>query len=155
VWRVVVMRDGCAGCGGGLVGLAGAGCGVMLVASAAWHVGPAVTWLPLVRRFLPGLAGRGRGDHVAVTFDDGPGLGSTPAVLAALEAVDVRATFFVLGAALARHRELGRVMCAAGHELAVHGWDHRWLCQGTVGLPFGRTVDLPAGGQFMSLSAVS
>lgn len=113
-------------CGGGLVGLAGAWCGVMLVASAAWHVGPAVTWLPLVRRFLPGLAGRGRVDHVAVTFDDGPGLGSTPAVLAALEAVDVRATFFVPGAALARHRELGRAVYAAGHELAVHGWDHRW-----------------------------
>jgi len=125
------------GCGGGLVGLTGAGCGVMLLAGAAWHVAPAVTWLPLVRRFLPGLAGRSRGHHVAVTFDDGPGLDSTPAVLAALDAVNVRATFFVLGAALARHRELGRVVCAAGHELAVHGWDHRWL----LGRPFPRVRD--------------
>jgi peptidoglycan/xylan/chitin deacetylase (PgdA/CDA1 family) len=33
---------------------------------------------------------------------------------------------------LARHRELGQAVCAAGHELAVHGWDHRWL----LGQPF-------------------
>ncbi|MGH7748242.1 MAG: polysaccharide deacetylase family protein, partial [Candidatus Dormibacteria bacterium] len=92
-----------------------------LLAGAAWHVGPAATWLPPVRRWLPGLAGCGRGDHVAMTFDDGPGLGSTPAMLAMLAALDVRATFFVLGAALARHRDLGRAVCEAGHELAVHG----------------------------------
>lgn len=115
-----------------LAGLVRLGCVGLVVAGAAWHVGPAATWLPPVRRLLPGLAGRGRDNHVAVTFDDGPGMGSTPAVLAALEAVDARATFFVLGAALARHRELGRAICAAGHELAVHGWDHRWL----LGRPF-------------------
>jgi peptidoglycan/xylan/chitin deacetylase (PgdA/CDA1 family) len=110
---------------------------VTLVTGAAWHLGPAATWLPPVRWPLPRLAGWGRSDHVAVTFDDGPGLGSTPAVLAALEAADVRATFFVLGAALARHRELGRAVCAAGHELAVHGWDHRWL----LGRPFPSVRD--------------
>ncbi|MGH3538435.1 MAG: polysaccharide deacetylase family protein [Pseudonocardiaceae bacterium] len=120
-----------AGSGRGLAGLAGVGC-MTLLAGAAWHVGPAATWLPPVRRWLPGLAGCGRGDHVAVTFDDGPGLGSTPAMLAMLAALDVRATFFVLGAALARHRDLGRAVCEAGHELAVHGWDHRWL----LGRPF-------------------
>lgn len=49
-----------------------------------------------------------------------------------MAAVGVRATFFVLGAALARHREVGRAVCDAGHELAVHGWDHRWL----LGQPF-------------------
>ena len=102
------------------------------MSGAAWHVGPAVTWLPSVRRLLPGLAGWGRDDHVAVTFDDGPGVESTPAVLAVLEAAQVRATFFALGAALARHRELGAAIWAAGHELAVHGWDHRWL----LGRPF-------------------
>lgn len=104
----------------------------MLGAGAAWHVGPAATWLPPVRGLLPMLAGKGRADHVALTFDDGPGMGSTPAVLAALEKINVRATFFVLGAVLARHRGLGQAVCAAGHELAVHGWDHRWL----LGQPF-------------------
>lgn len=131
------MKGGCVECGGGLVRLARVGWAVMLVAGAAWHVGPAATWLPPVRQLLPGLAGHGRGDHVAMTFDDGPGPDSTPAVLAALEAVGVRATFFVLGAALARHRELGQVVCAAGHELAVHGWDHRWL----LGRPFPSVRD--------------
>jgi peptidoglycan/xylan/chitin deacetylase (PgdA/CDA1 family) len=48
-------------------------------------------------------------------------------VLAALDDIGVRATFFVLGKALAQHRPLGREICAAGHELAVHGWDHRYL----------------------------
>jgi peptidoglycan-N-acetylglucosamine deacetylase len=110
----------------------GLGCAAILVAGAVWHVGPAATWLPPVRGLLPGLAGSGRADHVAVTFDDGPGSDSTPAVLAALDKLDVRATFFVLGAALNAHRELGRAICAAGHELAVHGWDHRWL----FGQPF-------------------
>ncbi len=114
---------------------------------AAWHVGPAASWLPPVRRWLPGLAGRGRADHIALTFDDGPGVASTPAVLAVLEAVDVRATFFMLGAALARHRELGRAVCAAGHELAVHGWDHRWL----LGRPLpGVRDDLARAGDLVS-----
>ena len=117
--------------------LAGWGCAGVLVAGAAWHLGPAATWLPSVRRLLPGLAGNGRADHVAVTFDDGPGAGSTPAVLAMLDRLNVRATFFVLGAALAAHRELGRAICAAGHELAVHGWDHRWL----PGQPFPAVHD--------------
>ncbi|NMH98398.1 polysaccharide deacetylase family protein [Pseudonocardia acidicola] len=101
---------------------------------AAYHLGPAATWLSTVRRWVPALAGQGRPDHVALTFDDGPGPGSTPAVLSVLEALDVRATFFVLGAELARRPELGRAVCAAGHELAVHGWDHRWL----LGRPFPR-----------------
>jgi Group II intron, maturase-specific domain len=39
-------------------------------------------------------------------------------------------------------------------NMFLRGWG-AYFCQGTVGLPFGRTVDLPAGGQFMSLSAVS
>jgi peptidoglycan/xylan/chitin deacetylase (PgdA/CDA1 family) len=96
-------------------------------AVAAWHVGPAATWLPPVRRLLPRLAGRGGRAHVALTFDDGPAPGSTPAVAATLAELRLRATFFVLGAELARHRELGRELVDAGHELAVHGWDHGYL----------------------------
>lgn len=115
----------------------GLGYAAILVAGAAWHVGPAASWLPLVRRLLPELAGSGRADHVAVTFDDGPGSDSTPAVLAVLDRLNVRATFFVLGAALAAHRELSRAICAAGHELAVHGWDHR----GLFGQPFPTVQD--------------
>jgi peptidoglycan/xylan/chitin deacetylase (PgdA/CDA1 family) len=41
-----------------------------------------------------------------------------------LESLDVRATFFVVGEELARHRWIGRAMASAGHEVAVHGWNH-------------------------------
>lgn len=96
-----------------------------LGAVAAWHIGPAATWLPGARAVLwPGLDGRGDPAHVALTFDDGPDPVSTPRFLHALDALSVRATFFVLGGRLARHPALGRLIAAEGHELAVHGWRH-------------------------------
>lgn len=94
-------------------------------AAAAWHIGPAATWLPPVRRALsPGLDGRGRPDHVALTFDDGPDPAGTPQFLRLLDTYGVRATFFVVGSSLERHPALGRALVAAGHEVAVHGWRH-------------------------------
>jgi peptidoglycan/xylan/chitin deacetylase (PgdA/CDA1 family) len=97
------------------------------VAAAAQAL-PAVTAIPAVRqRFFPGLAGAGAADHVALTFDDGPDPASTPRFLDALAAANVRATFFLLGSMLARSPGLGRELGAAGHEVAVHGWDHRYL----------------------------
>jgi peptidoglycan/xylan/chitin deacetylase (PgdA/CDA1 family) len=97
------------------------------VTATAWHIGPAASWLPGVRVLLPRLAGAGRDDHVALTFDDGPAADSTPQVLAALDELGLRATFFVLGRAAAANRALVAEMAAAGHELAVHGWDHGYL----------------------------
>ncbi|WP_069173865.1 polysaccharide deacetylase family protein [Streptomyces griseus] len=86
---------------------------------------PAGTWLPAVRRTLfPALAGLGRGDHVALTFDDGPDPCSTPLFLDALERAGAYATFFVLGESLVRYPETGREIVGRGHELAVHGWTH-------------------------------
>ncbi len=93
----------------------------------ALHIGYAATWLPEVRRFTPGLAGRGRPDHVALTFDDGPAGASTPLFLEALERAGVRATFFLVGTQLARDPGLGRAIVEAGHEVAVHGYEHRYL----------------------------
>jgi peptidoglycan/xylan/chitin deacetylase (PgdA/CDA1 family) len=61
--------------------------------------------------------------RVALTFDDGPGP-STPAVLEALAAEEVRATFFVLGRQVERHPEMVRLIVAGGHQLASHGFDH-------------------------------
>ena len=70
----------------------------LAVAALAAHGGPAVAWFPGPRRvFLPALAGIGRADHVALTFDDGPDPAATPWFLDTLEALAVRATFFVLG----------------------------------------------------------
>jgi peptidoglycan/xylan/chitin deacetylase (PgdA/CDA1 family) len=84
----------------------------------------------LVRRLRPRLCGVGHSSHVALTFDDGPDPVSTPYFLDALAAADVRATFFVVGERLSRHRWLGRLLASAGHELAVHGWRHTPLVPG-------------------------
>lgn len=59
----------------------------------------------------------------ALTFDDGPGP-STPAILDALRAEGVRATFFVLGRQARRHPEMVRRMRDEGHQIASHGDDH-------------------------------
>jgi peptidoglycan/xylan/chitin deacetylase (PgdA/CDA1 family) len=95
------------------------------VAGVAYGL-PAVATLRRLRtRFAPSLAGVGRPDHVALTFDDGPDPASTPRFLDVLAELEIRSTFFVLGAMLARAPALAAEMSAAGHELAVHGWDHR------------------------------
>ena len=94
---------------------------------AALHIGVAATWLPAVRRLTPRLAGLGRVDHLALTFDDGPAAASTPRFLDALDRAGVRATFFLVGSQLAANPALGREIAAAGHEVAVHGYQHRYL----------------------------
>ncbi|MFG2951654.1 polysaccharide deacetylase family protein [Streptomyces adustus] len=107
-----------------------AGALLPLVTVAAAHIGPAATWLPGLRhRFFPGLAGLGRPDHIALTFDDGPDPASTPCFLEALDDLGVRATFFLLGESAVRYPQLVREMAERGHELAVHGWTHDrpWL----------------------------
>lgn len=96
----------------------------------AAHMAPAGTWLAGPRRaFFPGLAGVGRADHVALTFDDGPDPRSTPRFLDLLDELHTHATFFVIGTALLRHPRLGREITRRGHEVAVHGWTHNrpWL----------------------------
>lgn len=114
-------------------------------AVAAAHLVPSVAAIgPLRRRLLPGLCGIGRADHVALSFDDGPDPASTPAFLDALDAADVRASFFVLGEHLARHHELLRRIADSGHDVGVHGWTHRanLLCTPTAtAAELTRTVD--------------
>jgi peptidoglycan/xylan/chitin deacetylase (PgdA/CDA1 family) len=99
-----------------------------LVAGAALgavHAGPAAAGLPAVRRLAPRLAGRGRPDHVALTFDDGPDPCSTPWFLEALEGLGWKATFFMLGSMVRRAPGLAAEVAAAGHEVALHGDLHR------------------------------
>jgi peptidoglycan/xylan/chitin deacetylase (PgdA/CDA1 family) len=64
---------------------------------------------------------------VAFTYDDGPHPERTPAIAAALEARGARGTFFVLADAAERHPDVVRALHAAGHEVALHGADHRNL----------------------------
>lgn len=116
-----------------------------LTGVALLHAGPAATWLPAVRRGLPGLAGRGAADHVALTFDDGPDPRSTPRFLDELRRLGCGATFFVLGELLERHPDVARRIVADGHELAVHGWRHDYALvtrPGRVMAEVGRTAGL-------------
>ncbi|HEY7255632.1 MAG TPA: polysaccharide deacetylase family protein [Solirubrobacterales bacterium] len=72
----------------------------------------------------PGIERVGDG-AVALTFDDGPDSDGTPAVLDALDAIESKATFFVVGEQLADHPEVARAIGDRGHELALHGMTHR------------------------------
>src|SRR6478672_13345790 len=112
---------------------------------AVAHFGPALTSVsPLRRALLPALAGISRHPHVALTYDDGPDE-STPAFLDLLDRHGVTATFFLLGAHVERHRSVVRELHARGHELAVHGWDHRCTAVKRPGVLLGelrRTVEV-------------
>ena len=104
-----------------------AAAGLALAGLAVTHAGPSITALaPVRRRLFPRLAGLGRADHVALTFDDGPDPASTPAFLDLLAARGLRATFFLLGSMVVRAPELAADIADAGHEIGVHGWDHRY-----------------------------
>jgi peptidoglycan/xylan/chitin deacetylase (PgdA/CDA1 family) len=89
------------------------------------HAVPSVTsWRWLRMRLVPALAGVGRPEHVAMTFDDGPDPASTPAFLDALDRLGWRATFFLLGSMIRRAPSLPAELVAAGHEVGVHGDVH-------------------------------
>jgi peptidoglycan/xylan/chitin deacetylase (PgdA/CDA1 family) len=65
--------------------------------------------------------------HVVLTFDDGPEPGGTDRVLSALADAGAGATFFVLLTRVRRYRSLLDEVLAAGHEIGLHGVDHRAL----------------------------
>lgn len=80
---------------------------------------------PLFGRVVTRTAARGRA--VALTFDDGPNPGATPAILDALAARGVKATFFVLGRHAERWPVLVRRIADEGHAIGNHGYFHRKL----------------------------
>jgi peptidoglycan-N-acetylglucosamine deacetylase len=63
--------------------------------------------------------------RVALTFDDGPDPEGTPGVLEALDAVGLKATFFMVGEQVKDAPMLAREVAARGHEIALHGATHR------------------------------
>jgi peptidoglycan/xylan/chitin deacetylase (PgdA/CDA1 family) len=66
--------------------------------------------------------------EVALTFDDGPN-GDTPAVLDALRAAGVKATFFIVGRMAAAHPDVLARIAAEGHLLANHSATHPFFGQ--------------------------
>jgi peptidoglycan/xylan/chitin deacetylase (PgdA/CDA1 family) len=64
-------------------------------------------------------------DHeVVLTFDDGPWLNNTPAVLKALADQCLRATFFNIGKHASYYPEILKQVLAAGHTVGTHTWSH-------------------------------
>jgi len=80
----------------------------------------------------------GRSHHrlLHFTFDDGPRIDTTPALLDHLDEADVRATFFLVARQLdgdrgrrARQVSLAREMVRRGHTIGLHGFDHSPLTE--------------------------
>ena len=73
---------------------------------------------------------------------------TTPAFLDLLAARRLHATFFLLGSMVARAPQLAAEIAAAGHEIAVHGWDHRYTIlrgPGAVFSDLARASDAVSG----------
>jgi peptidoglycan/xylan/chitin deacetylase (PgdA/CDA1 family) len=99
---------------------------VLAAGALALHAAPGVVaWRSARCRLLPNLSGVGRAGHVALTFDDGPDPRSTPRVLDELDRLGWRATFFCLGSQAARSPGLVTELVARGHEVGLHGYEHR------------------------------
>jgi peptidoglycan-N-acetylglucosamine deacetylase len=62
--------------------------------------------------------------EVVLTFDDGPQVGYTHAVLDALAAQCIKATFFSIGKMAAGLPEIIRDVAKAGHTIGTHTWSH-------------------------------
>jgi peptidoglycan-N-acetylglucosamine deacetylase len=87
---------------------------------------PAPIW-PWLRRTL-GVEDRTAGGcGYALTFDDGPHVQGTPAVLEILAGGGVQATFFLVGEQVRRNPALAREILAAGHWIGLHCDRHRNL----------------------------
>lgn len=65
----------------------------------------------------------GHGPVVAMTFDDGP-RPWTNDLLDSLKERGIKATFFVVGQAVATYPEVAKRIVAEGHEIANHTWSH-------------------------------
>jgi peptidoglycan/xylan/chitin deacetylase (PgdA/CDA1 family) len=61
---------------------------------------------------------------VALTFDDGPSPEATPRTLDLLDALGMRATFFVLGSLVESQVDLVSEILRRGHGVGSHGYAH-------------------------------
>ncbi|MCD8333375.1 MAG: polysaccharide deacetylase family protein [Clostridiales bacterium] len=61
---------------------------------------------------------------IALTFDDGPDGVYTPLLLDGLRERGVHATFFLLGKQIELYPEIVQEMCANGHEIGIHSYEH-------------------------------
>ncbi|WDR03105.1 polysaccharide deacetylase family protein [Devosia algicola] len=62
--------------------------------------------------------------EVILTFDDGPRPGKTDAVLDTLDRFGVKATFLMVGQAVASHPKTAQAVALRGHTIGSHSYDH-------------------------------
>lgn len=67
------------------------------------------------------------GNHIAITFDDGPHPQNTPRLLDMLAQRNIKATFYVIGRSVNLHPGVLRRTVAEGHEIGNHSQTHRLL----------------------------
>lgn len=75
-----------------------------------------------------------------LTYDDGPQPGGTDEILAVLAERGASATFFVLLTRTRRYRHLLESVVEHGHEIALHGVDHRPISRMSYAEARERTV---------------
>ena len=73
-----------------------------------------------------------REGEVVITLDDGPWPVNTPAVLRALGAQCVKATFFAIGKHSLWHAEILKAVAEQGHTIGTHTWSHVGLSKKTT-----------------------
>ena len=70
-----------------------------------------------------------RNKEVVLTFDDGPWLGSTEAVLKSLANECLKATFFEIGEHASWHPKITKQVIDAGMTVGTHTWSHKDLAR--------------------------
>ena len=64
---------------------------------------------------------------IALTFDDGPHPEFTIKLLDLFKEKGIKATFFVMGSNIEKHKKIVKKMIAEGHELGNHSYSHKNL----------------------------
>ncbi len=97
-----------------------------LSASALGYAAYAAAW-PNAQRWGACISQLdGEADEIALTFDDGPS-NETPRFLDALDALGVKASFFVCGENVERRPGIARAIVEAGHAIGNHSFSHPML----------------------------
>ena len=105
--------------------VAAAAASLLLVAAWIGANSPTATWFGTVISDGPRAQ-----PYVALSFDDGPNATATLPVMRILDGYRAKGTFFLVGKALDRRRDIARVLLADGQLLGNHSYHHdswRWL----------------------------
>ena len=86
-----------------------------------WYVPPAG-----LRRLFPELIWKTTGEQVLISFDDGP-TNFTPSLLDKLDALSIKALFFLRADGAVENRDVVREIIRRGHLIGNHSLTHRKL----------------------------